>query len=232
MSTRQKIVLITGATAGIGRITALHLAREGHHVIASGRKVAELAEAQQPRPARRKLDTLCSTSRRRLDRGGGRARSTRSPAATASTCSSTTPASASLGPTSEIGDAEMRRQYETNVFGLMNVTRAFLPKMRARRAGPHHQRVERRRPDHAAVLRRLQLDQVRGRVAVRCAALRAAAVRHRRLADRAGRHPHQLRGDRGVQPDARSQRRRTPSRVRQVRGDVEARPTGSRRTRS
>src|SRR5579859_7447654 len=29
----------------------------------------------------------------------------------------------------------MRRQYETNVFGLMSVTRAFLPAMRARRAG-------------------------------------------------------------------------------------------------
>ena len=40
-----------------------------------------------------------------------------------------------LGPTSEISDSEMRRQYETNVFGLMAVTRAFLPKMRERRAG-------------------------------------------------------------------------------------------------
>src|SRR6185503_17339875 len=32
-------------------------------------------------------------------------------------------------------DAETRRQYETNVFGLLNVTRAFLPRMRERRAG-------------------------------------------------------------------------------------------------
>jgi NAD(P)-dependent dehydrogenase (short-subunit alcohol dehydrogenase family) len=40
-----------------------------------------------------------------------------------------------LGPTSEISDAEMRRQYETNVFGLMNVTRAFLPRMMERRNG-------------------------------------------------------------------------------------------------
>jgi short-subunit dehydrogenase len=40
-----------------------------------------------------------------------------------------------LGPTSEISESEMRRQYETNVFGLMNVTRAFLPKMRERRSG-------------------------------------------------------------------------------------------------
>ncbi|HEX5058934.1 MAG TPA: SDR family NAD(P)-dependent oxidoreductase, partial [Kofleriaceae bacterium] len=40
-----------------------------------------------------------------------------------------------LGPTSEITDSEMRRQYETNVFGLMNVTRAFLPAMMQRRSG-------------------------------------------------------------------------------------------------
>src|SRR5262249_28425052 len=40
-----------------------------------------------------------------------------------------------LGPTSEISDSEMRRQYETNVFGLMNVTRAFLPQMMERRSG-------------------------------------------------------------------------------------------------
>ena len=35
----------------------------------------------------------------------------------------------------EATDAEVRRQYDTNVFGLLNVTRAVLPQMRARRSG-------------------------------------------------------------------------------------------------
>ena len=35
----------------------------------------------------------------------------------------------------EATDAEVRRQYDTNVFGLLNVTRAVLPQMRVQRSG-------------------------------------------------------------------------------------------------
>jgi NAD(P)-dependent dehydrogenase (short-subunit alcohol dehydrogenase family) len=130
----SKIVLITGATAGIGRTTALHLARQGHHVIATGRKVAELATLKAEAGAS-KLDTLL------LD-----VTSMASIAAAVVEVDQLTGGHGLdvlvnnagfgvLGPTSEIDDGEMRRQYETNVFGLMNVTRAFLPKMLERRAG-------------------------------------------------------------------------------------------------
>jgi short-subunit dehydrogenase len=134
MSTTSKTVLITGATAGIGRMTALHLAKAGHHVIASGRKVAELAKLQEEAVGM-KLDTVM------LD-----VTSAESIAAAVTAVALLTNGNGPdvlvnnagfgvLGPTSEISDAEMRRQYETNVFGLMAVTRAFLPKMQERRAG-------------------------------------------------------------------------------------------------
>ena len=131
----SKTVLITGATAGIGRMTALHLAKLGHHVIATGRKVAELAKLKEEAASLGTLDTLVLdvTSKESID------------AAVVAVGELTKGAGLDvlvnnagfgvLGPTSEIDDAEMRRQYETNVFGLMAVTRAFLPKMRERKAG-------------------------------------------------------------------------------------------------
>src|SRR5512140_387328 len=132
----SKIVLITGATAGIGRTTALHLAKLGHHVIASGRNAAELTKLETEAKAQGgKLDviTLDVTSGASIDAAvlavdkltGGRG-----PDVLINNAGFGV-----FGPTSEISDADMRRQYETNVFGLMNVTRAFLPRMRERRAG-------------------------------------------------------------------------------------------------
>ena len=40
-----------------------------------------------------------------------------------------------LAAIEESSDRDVRRMYETNVFGLLNVTRAVLPKMRAQRSG-------------------------------------------------------------------------------------------------
>jgi short-subunit dehydrogenase len=142
MSNTSKIVLITGATAGIGRFTALHLAKRGHHVIASGRRVAELAKLREeaaalvlPDGAKAQLytvilDVTSQTSIVAAQLEVERLTQGRGPDVLVNNAGF-----GILGPTAEIDDSEMRRQYETNVFGLMNVTRAFLPKMRERRAG-------------------------------------------------------------------------------------------------
>lgn len=138
MSNTSKIVLITGATAGIGRMTALHLAKRGHHVIATGRKSADLATLKQEAEAAAtagRIDTLL------LDVTSLASITSAVTAVEALTAGRGIDVLVNnagfgvLGPTSEVSDSDMRRQYETNVFGLMNVTRAFLPKMISRRNG-------------------------------------------------------------------------------------------------
>ena len=132
----SKIVLITGSTAGIGRTTALHLAKLGHHVIATGRKVVELAKLQDEAKSNGwKIDTLVLEVTSASSIAAAVAAADQLTAGRGIDVLVNNAGFGILGPSSEITDAEMRRQYETNVFGLMNVTRAFLPKMMERRAG-------------------------------------------------------------------------------------------------
>jgi short-subunit dehydrogenase len=134
--TNPKTVFITGATAGIGRTTALHLASLGHHVIASGRKPTELAKlAAEARGLAGKLDVIPLDVTQPDSIAAAVVEVTRLTGERGLDALINNAGFGVLGPTSEISDAEIRRQYETNVFGLMNVTRAFLPAMRARRAG-------------------------------------------------------------------------------------------------
>lgn len=130
----SKIVLVTGATAGIGRETALHLARLGHRVFATGRKVDVLAELEKE-AGDMALETLALDV---TDAG--------SIAAARDTVRERTDGygldmlvnNAGFGymaPMELISAEDMRVQFATNVFGLVEVTQAFLPEMRARGAG-------------------------------------------------------------------------------------------------
>ncbi len=130
------VILITGATAGIGRHAALHLARRRHHVIATGRREAQLATLRDEAAAETlRLDTLV------LD-----VTSAASIAAAARAVDTLTDGhgldalvnNAGFGqfaPLEALTDVDLRKQFDTNVFGLLAVTRAFLPAMRERRAG-------------------------------------------------------------------------------------------------
>lgn len=126
-------VLITGATAGIGRHTALHLARLGHRVIATGRRPAALADLVAESggaltPLALDVDDAASIARAasdvdRLTQGRGL------------DVLINNAGYATVGALAELSDAHLRAQFETNVFGVMAVTRAFLPAMLARGSG-------------------------------------------------------------------------------------------------
>jgi NAD(P)-dependent dehydrogenase (short-subunit alcohol dehydrogenase family) len=125
-------ILITGATSGIGRHAALHLAAKGHRVIATGRSEKALAELKAEEP---QIETL------RLDVTDTASIAEAKAAVAALTGGEgldvlvNNAGYGMLGPTEMITDGDMRAQYEVNVFGLMNVTRAFLPRMRERGRG-------------------------------------------------------------------------------------------------
>ncbi len=132
----MKTILLTGATAGIGRHAALELARQGHHVIATGRREGALATlAKEADGLAGPLDVLPMdvTDEASVRRAAERARSLTDGRGIDVLVNNA--GYGQMGPLEEVTDAELRKQYDTNVFGLMNVTRAFLPQLRARGEG-------------------------------------------------------------------------------------------------
>ena len=125
-------ILLTGASSGIGRDTALALARAGHHVIAAARRLPALealrdSGAGQITPLQLDLDSADSIAAalREVDRitngHGVDALVNNAGYATA-------------GALAELSDKDLRAQFETNVFGLMTLTRGVLPAMLDRAA--------------------------------------------------------------------------------------------------
>jgi len=134
--TTPKTILITGATAGIGRTTARHLAERGHRVIASGRRPEQLASLRDE-AARdgHTIDTVILDVTNAASIAAAVAEVDRLTEGYGVDVLINNAGFGLLGPLTEIPDGELRRQYDTNVFGLMAVTRAFVPAMRARRSG-------------------------------------------------------------------------------------------------
>ncbi|HEY4297797.1 MAG TPA: oxidoreductase [Paraburkholderia sp.] len=126
----KRVWFITGASRGIGALIAEAALADGNAVVAAGRNVAaivkRLGESAALLPvaldvtseAQAKIAVQAAVEKfGRIDvlvnnAGFGL-----------------------LGAVEESTDKDVRRVYDTNVFGLLNVTRAVLPVMRANRAG-------------------------------------------------------------------------------------------------
>ncbi len=134
MSETPQIVLITGATSGIGRHAAIYLADRGFRVIATGRNERALEVLRREKTAR-PLETL------RLDVTDPRSIEDAVLAVDEMTDGHGIDALVSnagygaIGPLEMVSDADLRAQLDVNVFGLMAVTRGFVGAMRERGKG-------------------------------------------------------------------------------------------------
>jgi NAD(P)-dependent dehydrogenase (short-subunit alcohol dehydrogenase family) len=130
--TKQLNVLVTGASSGIGRAASLALAERGHRVFVAARREAELDELAR---ADQRIEAVPLDV---TDAGSVRAAAARVDDLTADHGVDVLVNAAGYalgGPVETLSGEAVQHQFQTNVFGLLDVTRAFLPRMRERGAG-------------------------------------------------------------------------------------------------
>ena len=125
----SKTIFITGASTGIGKATAIYFAEQGWNVAATMRTVSKGADlAKYPNVKVWPLDvmqteTIQSAIEQSIAHFGG------------IDVMFNNAGYALVGAFEAMSDAQLRKQFDTNVFGVMNVTRAILPYFRAKKRG-------------------------------------------------------------------------------------------------
>lgn len=128
-SYRMSTILITGASSGIGKATALYFADQGWTVAATMRNPTDDRDfGSRSNVTLHALDVTDETTIQAardevLERHG------------AVDVVMNNAGYALMGPFEAASAAQIEQQFTTNVFGVMNVTRAFLPHFRDRQGG-------------------------------------------------------------------------------------------------
>jgi NAD(P)-dependent dehydrogenase (short-subunit alcohol dehydrogenase family) len=132
----MSVILVTGAASGIGRDAALRLARAGHLVLAGGRRPGALAElAGEAAAAGGRLEPLALDVADGASVAAARAEVERLTGGRGLDVLVNSAGYALPGPLEALAEADLRALFDVNVFGMLAVTRAFLPGMRERGAG-------------------------------------------------------------------------------------------------
>lgn len=124
----SKATLITGCSTGIGRATAIRLARAGYPVYASARRLEAIKDLEA---AGCKLVQLDVCDERSIEAAVQRIEQEQG----AVGILVNNAGYGSEGPFEEVAMTEVRRQFETNVFGLIRLTQLVLPGMRRQHWG-------------------------------------------------------------------------------------------------
>jgi NAD(P)-dependent dehydrogenase (short-subunit alcohol dehydrogenase family) len=128
MAEPSKAVLITGCSSGIGRATALRLAAGGWSVYATARRPESIADLSDAGCHALALDVTDEDSMRA-------AVETVEQAEGAVGVLVNNAGYSQSGAIETVAIDAVRRQFETNVFGLVRLTQLVLPEMRAQRWG-------------------------------------------------------------------------------------------------
>jgi NADP-dependent 3-hydroxy acid dehydrogenase YdfG len=128
---KSRVWFITGASTGFGRKLAEAVLDKGDRVVATARKEDTVADLERENPGRARAVRLDVTD----------------PAQVKASVQAAIDAFGRidvlvnnagyglLGTVEEVSDAQIRQQFETNLFGLLNVTRAVLPLLREQKSG-------------------------------------------------------------------------------------------------
>jgi NAD(P)-dependent dehydrogenase (short-subunit alcohol dehydrogenase family) len=124
----SKVILVTGASSGIGEATVLRLLKDGATVYAAARRVERMQALQQAGAHIVSLDVTDDASMvatvERIKRDSGKLDGLVNNAGYGS-----------YGSLEDVPLDEGRRQFEVNVFGLARLIQLCLPMMRAQRSG-------------------------------------------------------------------------------------------------
>lgn len=129
--TQKAVWFVTGSSTGLGRALVEVLLEKGFRVAATARKPTDLAPLEKQYGSQVICPKLDVTSpgqvraaiQQTLDRFGG-----------IDVCVNNA-GYGLIGAIEEVTDAEIRRQFDTNFFGALDVTRAILPQFRNQHSG-------------------------------------------------------------------------------------------------
>ena len=125
---QSKAVLITGCSSGIGRATAELMAAGGHRVYATARRLESIADLTERGCRTLALDVTDEESMRAAVAAVEKAEGAVGVLVNNAGYSQS-------GAVETLDMDDVRRQFETNVFGLIRMCQLVLPGMRSRRAG-------------------------------------------------------------------------------------------------